>query len=508
MSIGRASFGLFSVLLIASCLFINSTEREKGTFGETSDVHSYPNGTNRKLQVVIDSFEAKLIPWESILDSLAAGIKDSINIDKSARQEQLKFESLVEELGRSIVVSSTERKNDELGRSLYKNLSLLGSLKEYYNQTKRLIVSKDSSKSAIQNDSLTAKAKEYSTAIDDLENVLKSQLNLGIHRGADSIKKRRDDSSKWDELRKKAFLAYELDKSRIATAKKISEVTARLQKTRSDSVSMGQIVSEASEHFDSLILSDSIPEYIFRIRFHGSRYRVFIADARKHSIQIHPNETGGLAPLERVWSVLSTSDQEPILVCNAGMYNEDGSPVGLCIAKGRMISKLNEDNTRVEDNFHMYPNGVFFLDSSMDFQVERTSSMKQILKSKTKVVEATQSGPMLLIDGKIHPNFLRNSSNLNIRNGVGVIKGVGKSRCVIVISDEPVNFFEFSSLFKYVFRCNNALYLDGAISKMYGLEESGPRGDRGGNLGPVLSVKPAYRKTKSHSPDSTLKKKS
>jgi hypothetical protein len=83
MSIGRASFGLFSVLLIASCLFINSTEREKGALSETSDVHPYPNGTYQKLQLVIDSFEAKLIPWESILDSLAAGIKDSINIGRS-----------------------------------------------------------------------------------------------------------------------------------------------------------------------------------------------------------------------------------------------------------------------------------------------------------------------------------------------------------------------------------------------------------------------------------------
>jgi uncharacterized protein YigE (DUF2233 family) len=115
---------------------------------------------------------------------------------------------------------------------------------------------------------------------------------------------------------------------------------------------------------------------------------------------------------------------------------------------------------------------------------------------------------MLLIDGKIHPSFLRNSSNLNIRNGVGVIKGAWKSRCVFVISDEPVNFYEFSSLFKYVFRGQNALYLDGAISKMYGFEESGLRGDRGGNLGPVLSVKPVYKKTKSKISDTTLKKKS
>jgi uncharacterized protein YigE (DUF2233 family) len=508
MSIGRASFGLLSFLLIASLLFINSTEREKGVFGESVDVHPYENVTYRKLQIAIDSFETKLIPWETILDSLESGIKDSIKIERSSTQEQLKIESLVEELGRSFVVSSTSGKNYEFGRSVYNNLALLGYLKESFNQTKRLIVSQDSTKSKTRLDSLNLKAKGYKTEIDDLENVLKRQLNMRIYKGSDSLKKRREDSSLWGEIRKKASEAYELDKSQKATTQKISDLSARLQKARNDSVSMHQIVSKSSELFDSLILSDNLPEYIFRIRFHGSRYRVFIADARKHSVQIHPNETGALAPLERVWSVLSKSDQEPILVCNAGMYNEDGSPVGLCISKGRTISKLNEDNTRVEDNFHMYPNGVFFLDSSMDFRVESTISMKQILKEKTKVTEATQSGPMLLIDGKIHPSFLRNSSNLNIRNGVGVIKGAWKSRCVFVISDEPVNFYEFSSLFKYVFRGQNALYLDGAISKMYGFEESGLRGDRGGNLGPVLSVKPVYKKTKSKISDTTLKKKS
>ena len=96
---------------------------------------------------------------------------------------------------------------------------------------------------------------------------------------------------------------------------------------------------------------------------------------------------------------------------------------------------------------------------------------------------ATQSGPMLVTNGQIHPEFREGSSNLNVRNGVGVLY----SRYVFfAISRQPVNLFDFASLFRDRLQCNNALYLDGVISKMYapslGLNELG------GQLGPMIAV--------------------
>jgi len=54
------------------------------------------------------------------------------------------------------------------------------------------------------------------------------------------------------------------------------------------------------------------------------------------------------------------------------------------------------------------------------------------------------------------------------------------------ISDEPVTFYEFASLFRDRLKCPEALFLDGSISSLYApaLE----RDDRLLPLGPIVAV--------------------
>ena len=80
------------------------------------------------------------------------------------------------------------------------------------------------------------------------------------------------------------------------------------------------------------------------------------------------------------------------------------------------------------------------------------------------IKHATQSGPMLVVDGKIHPAFNPKSTNFYIRNGVGVM---ADGNVIFIMSEQPVTFYEFAQVFRDRFKCQNALYLDGAISKMY-----------------------------------------
>jgi uncharacterized protein YigE (DUF2233 family) len=76
---------------------------------------------------------------------------------------------------------------------------------------------------------------------------------------------------------------------------------------------------------------------------------------------------------------------------------------------------------------------------------------------------------------------------LNLRNGVGIISKNTKSKIVVLaISDSKVNFYDFALLFKEILGCENALYLDGAISKMY--IKGDPINKLDGELGPKLIV--------------------
>ena len=127
----------------------------------------------------------------------------------------------------------------------------------------------------------------------------------------------------------------------------------------------------------------------------------------------------------------------------------------------------------------MKPNGVFLISNQGASIVE--SSKFRATNASVKV--ATQSGPMLIQRGQIHPAFREGSANKYIRSGVGILSN---QEIVFAISNEPVNFYDFAKLFQEHFGCHDALYLDGAISEMYlpALE----RFDLGGNFGPMIAI--------------------
>lgn len=109
----------------------------------------------------------------------------------------------------------------------------------------------------------------------------------------------------------------------------------------------------------------------------------------------------------------------------------------------------------------MKPNGVFYIDGSNKASIITTEKMTSQGISKTKF--ATQSGPMLLINGEVHPSFNKESKNLLVRNGVGILPNGG---VIFSISTEPVSFYNFAKHFKEK-GCKNALYLDGVVSRVY-----------------------------------------
>ncbi|MCL6709442.1 phosphodiester glycosidase family protein [Pseudomonas sp. R2.Fl] len=162
---------------------------------------------------------------------------------------------------------------------------------------------------------------------------------------------------------------------------------------------------------------------------------------------------------------------------NGGMYHADMSPVGLFVEYG--FERKAAVTGGGYGNFHLLPNGVFAVGEGRAVVRET----KAYLSSGFKADYVTQSGPMLVIDGKIHPRFLPDSDSLKIRNGVGIDAA---GRAVFAISERPVRFYDFAVFFRDVLGCADALYLDGTISSLYAPEIG--RHDRLFPLGTIIAV--------------------
>ncbi len=163
---------------------------------------------------------------------------------------------------------------------------------------------------------------------------------------------------------------------------------------------------------------------------------------------------------------------------NAGMYHEDRAPVGLLRIEGKSTGRLI---TRAgPGNFGLLPNGVFCWGSGRGAVIES----RTFARKKPRCRFATQSGPMLVIGGKLHPKFGPNSTSRYVRNGVGVVRG-GRY-AVFAMSRSRVNFHNFASFFRDRLKTPNALYLDGNVSRLYA--PSIGRTDRGGRFGPIVGV--------------------
>lgn len=144
---------------------------------------------------------------------------------------------------------------------------------------------------------------------------------------------------------------------------------------------------------------------------------------------------------------------------NGGMFDDQGRPIGLAIRDGDVAQPLNR-RTDGGGNFHLQPNGVFLVRRDGRAAVVRTEDFAP----DRDIRMATQSGPMLVIDGQVNPRFDADGRSRYVRNGVGVdADGVP----VFAMSDAPVSFGKFARLFSGPLRCRNALYLDGAVSSLW-----------------------------------------
>ncbi|EAR52831.1 hypothetical protein OG2516_10226 [Oceanicola granulosus HTCC2516] len=163
---------------------------------------------------------------------------------------------------------------------------------------------------------------------------------------------------------------------------------------------------------------------------------------------------------------------------NAGMYHRDHSPVGHYVEDGEEVMRVIPNAG--PGNFGMLPNGIFCIRNDS----ARVYETGLYLDEAPDCRHATQSGPMLVIDGALHPRFIEGSDSRHIRNGVGTSDD--GSRVVFAISDGVVNFHDFATLFRDRLDLPQALYFDGKVSRLHAPGVG--RSDVGWAMGPVVGV--------------------
>ena len=213
--------------------------------------------------------------------------------------------------------------------------------------------------------------------------------------------------------------------------------------------------------------------------FAGVQHTVCSFDVADVDVRLFLNDDTG-EPYRRLSRLRSALPDAPLMLMNGGMYHDDLSPVGLYVESGRRSQTLSTKGGW--GNFHLLPNGVFWGSDGKVFVTETKRFAD--LPTRDAAEFATQSGPMLVIDGKLHPRFIEGSDSLKIRNGVGISDG-GK-RVHFAISHAPLSFYDFGLLFRDELKSDNALFLDGTISA---IDAPGIR--RGGvwkPLGPMIGV--------------------
>jgi uncharacterized protein YigE (DUF2233 family) len=224
---------------------------------------------------------------------------------------------------------------------------------------------------------------------------------------------------------------------------------------------------------------DADPPCVARA-FEGSRFLVCAFDVERQELRLASRDAEGdyLRSFDRLEAFLGRDARRVRFAMNAGMFNSAGAPIGLYVARGdeQHVLRLTEG----PGNFHLKPNGVFWIDGAGLVHIDTSDAFAQ---AAPPAYWATQSGPMLVIDGRMHPRFAEDGDSRLMRNGVGVRDD---HTAFFVISSGFVSFGRFARFFRDELQCDDALFLDGTVSSLWA--PALDRRDEDHALGPMVVV--------------------
>lgn len=214
------------------------------------------------------------------------------------------------------------------------------------------------------------------------------------------------------------------------------------------------------------------------ISFEGSRFTICQARPDTHDIALVNRGADGQPMRDFAGLKARLGERYPRLAfaMNAGMFDASGAAIGYYVEDGAAQVPLNRNPG--PGNFHLLPNGVFWGDAA-GWHADTTDNFARTRPDHVRF--ASQSGPMLVIGGKLHPRISDNGTSLQVRNGVGVSLD---GSAWFAISNQPVSFGRFARLFRDRLGCPDALYFDGAVSRLF--DPIAGRRDSGVPIGPIV----------------------
>ncbi len=218
-------------------------------------------------------------------------------------------------------------------------------------------------------------------------------------------------------------------------------------------------------------------------RFEGHGFTVCTVDATTQALAtfLYDDTGARYGDFDRLSDALEAEGRALIFAMNGGMYHRDGAPVGHYVEKGQTLRRVITAPSG--QNFGMLPNGILCIRDNRADVIETLAFAARSPDCRF----ATQSGPMLVIDGALHPRFFSDSPYVKQRNGVGTTPD-GRT-AYFVVSARRVNFDTFARFFRDVLNVNQALYLDGSdagVSRLFAPQIG--RNDRGRAMGPIIGV--------------------
>jgi len=207
-------------------------------------------------------------------------------------------------------------------------------------------------------------------------------------------------------------------------------------------------------------------------------YVIFEANPKTENIKFYWKDDNGqiIKSINNLKKYVESKNENLKFAMNGGMFEINNIPKGLYIENSKILNKI--DTLTGNGNFYLQPNGVFYITKSQTAKIVETRKFRY----NSNIKYATQSGPLLLINGNLNPIFQEQSTNLNIRNGVGILEN---GNVVFAMSKTEVNFYNFALIFKEL-GCKNALYLDGFVSRTYLPEKKWMQED--GDFGVMIGV--------------------
>lgn len=197
--------------------------------------------------------------------------------------------------------------------------------------------------------------------------------------------------------------------------------------------------------------------------FDGLSFRALLVNPKHVSLHWRQANGDAFGNFITLKGALRADKKRVLALMNAGIYGKNDEPAGLHVENGQLLHPLN--TKKGHGNFHIQPNGVFLITQKGEAKIITTKMyQKHYAGQENTLTLATQSGPLLVINGKRNRRLLPKSQSTYTRNGVCTT--VDGRLLFLSTGGVPSNFYQFARASQQV-GCDNTLYLDGNISKLY-----------------------------------------